>query len=422
MNLSPYEPEFQMIVSNFGAGVLTDLELEIYDNFEDIAALREQWDSFMESINAEIFLSFDWCKIWWKYYGKKRDLLILVFRCNGNICGILPLFYEKISLYLISLRLIKMVGTDYAPVTVTMPVNKEYLVPVICKLMPTLQGKWRWDLLYVGALCGRYDALSELIHAFNKSTDNLLHIDQKQGPVQIYFDVPDSWDQYVVNLSKNQRKNLKKEFKVISDSRIAVSSTCANKTNLHTILNRFIQLHQKYWNHLGMSGHFGDWPNSISFHKEVADIIIDSDRLRLIETCFNDQPIGYEYVYRSADNYCWFLNARDESKLRNEIFYKWVSFHEMFACAVEDKVKCIDSMRGYYEYKIKMGGNAKPTNSIFIYSKDKIIAARVNLFRSIIWFINLCYIKLWRRRIAPKLKYIPGTYWEKWVRIHMLSK
>jgi len=70
-----------------------DIVVEVYDNFEDLLDMQPSWDSFMEEMNAEIFLTYDWCRLWWKYYGKKRDLKVFVFKQNDNISGILPLFF-----------------------------------------------------------------------------------------------------------------------------------------------------------------------------------------------------------------------------------------------------------------------------------------------------------------------------------------
>ena len=62
-------------------------QVEIYEDFEDIAISQSEWDAFMESVDAEIFLTFDWCRSWWKFYGKKRKLKIFIFRERKNICG-----------------------------------------------------------------------------------------------------------------------------------------------------------------------------------------------------------------------------------------------------------------------------------------------------------------------------------------------
>ena len=401
--------------------VQDDIEMEMYDDFDDITALREQWDSFMVSINAEIFLSFDWCRIWWKYYSNKRDLFILVYRHRGLICGLFPFFYEKIRLGPFSLRIVKMVGTDYVPVTVTMPINEKFVAPIINKLIPALQMKWKWDLLYLGALSGRYTETVEFIDLMRKRMGGSFNIDTLSDDIQIYFDVVDTWDQYVEALAKKQRTNSRRTYREIDKMKIEVKCSLATKENLSRMIDNFIKMHQAYWNQARKPGHFGAWPNSAAFHCEVAEVMADADRLRLMEIRFNNQPVGYEYVYKLSSTYYWFLNARAASLIDVGIDYKWVSHRVKMENAWKDDVKYIDGMRGKYEYKLLLGGNAKQVNKIFIYPNRALTAARVHVFRTLVSITNIWYSKLWRARIAPRLSYMPKTFWDKWIKIHMLS-
>ena len=64
------------------------VEVEIYNSFSALEPIKREWDRFIEEIGGEIFLTYDWCRIWWKYYGVDRDLGIFVFRHCGEICGI----------------------------------------------------------------------------------------------------------------------------------------------------------------------------------------------------------------------------------------------------------------------------------------------------------------------------------------------
>ena len=111
------------------------LQVELYESFEDLSISQPEWDAFMESVDAEIFLTFDWCRIWWKFYGKKRRLGIFVFREEKTICAILPLFLETTWLGPISVRAIRIVGADYMPVTVSVPIKKDFVGQVVKMLL-----------------------------------------------------------------------------------------------------------------------------------------------------------------------------------------------------------------------------------------------------------------------------------------------
>ena len=98
-----------------------------FQNFEEAEPIKSEWDQFVEAQTADIFLTYDWCRIWWKYYGRKREPLLFVFRNNGQICGILPMFRGKIRLGPFSARVVKLMCTDYSPVSISIAVRTENL-------------------------------------------------------------------------------------------------------------------------------------------------------------------------------------------------------------------------------------------------------------------------------------------------------
>ena len=394
------------------------LQVEVYEDFEDLYILQPEWDAFMESVDAEIFLTFDWCRCWWKFYGKKRSLTIFVFREENNICAILPLFLETIWLGPISVRAIRIVGADYMPVTVSVPIKKDFIDQVVKMLLKKIEQRWRWDLLYLGALCGKYPLTDQLVHAFKNALGTSYRFEVKSKDVQTYLQVAKDWERQFAGLDKNPKKNVRKTYREVSGNKISVCSVLASEEDLSQRFNNFVQMHQNHWQQLGMPGHFGAWPASFDFHREVASTQLRLNRLRLIEIKFDDQIVGYEYLYKFNNTYCWFLNARAEMKINPRIDFKWISLHETIENALKDSVSCIDLMRGRYDYKLLMGGKYFPIHCIFIYSKALPKLTRIAFFRSFAWFFNVCYSKLWHGRIAARLGIKRKVFWDNWLRFH----
>ncbi len=394
------------------------LQVEIYDNFETLCTFQPEWDAFMESVDAEIFLSFDWCRIWWKFYGKKRRLAIFVFREENSICAILPLFLEAIWLGPISARVIRIVGADYMPVTVSVPIKRDFTDLVVKMLLKEIEPRWRWDMFYLGALCGKYPLVDQLVHAFKSSLGTSYRFEVKSNDVQTYFQVAKDWDHQVAGLAKNQRTNVRRTYREISGNNISVSSRLASKEEYSQMFNNFVQMHQDHWQQIGKPGHFGAWPASADFHREVGGIQLGLNRLRLIEIKFDDQVVGYEYLYKFNSTYYWFLNARAERRINARIDYKWIAFHKKIENALKDSVSSIDGMRGRYDYKLLMGGKYVPIRNLFIYSKTLPTATRITLFRLLAWLLDVCYSKLWHARIAPRLGVERKVFWDNWIRVH----
>jgi CelD/BcsL family acetyltransferase involved in cellulose biosynthesis len=412
-------------IGNTKVGQLTPkdkIEVDIYYSFDALTAIQHEWDNFIEEVGGEIFLTYDWCRTWWKYYGGKRDLAIFIFRDRGNICGIIPLFHEKLRIGPLSINVIKLVSSDYTPVAFSIAIKDDYIDQVVDLLTRGIHARWRsWHLLYIGAICGRYDNLENLVNAFKIRFGNKYRCELKVTDVQSYFSVAPSWEAQIANLVPKQRTNARRAFRETASKRIEISNHIASRETLAPMFENFVRMHQEHWQGIGRAGHFGAWPFAKEFHREIAEIQLELNRLRLIEIDFNGISVGYEYLYKLHDTYCWFLGARAYFEDNTHIDFKWIAFRAKIENAINDGVTTIDGMRGNYEYKLLMGGKTMPIRSLFIYSSRIPVRQNVFAFRLLSKFLHIIYNKIWRERVALRCGIKPKTFWDDWVRFHQLS-
>ncbi len=397
------------------------IEQLLFDGFENIESIRNEWDKFIETIGGEIFLTYDWCRLWWKYYGKDRLLKIFIYRLNGKIVGILPVFMENIWLGPISLQVVKIVGTDFIPITIILPVSNDYLSLVIPAFLNRISALWSWDVLNIGNLSGAYNQIDKLSETLSNTLNNSFVVDLKKTNVQTYFEIANSFEGQLKTLSARQRTKTKRVYKELNNNGISLTSIAANEQNYASFLDAFIAMHQAHWQGLGLAGHFVDWPHALELHKEVASIQIKHDRLRLLKILLNDQCIGYEYIYKFGNTYCWFLSARTDLSDFPRIDFHRIAFGEKINHAVSDNVKWMDAMSGYYEYKLVMGGQLKPVHSFIVHPQKGASNFRYQVFKKIALLLNIIYMKIWRRRLSPRLKISPRPLWSLWIRTHMFA-
>jgi CelD/BcsL family acetyltransferase involved in cellulose biosynthesis len=389
--------------------------------FEEISHLRQDWDSFMEATSSEIFLSYDWCRIWWKHYGKDRELRIFLFNHDSKIVAILPVFYERLRFGPVALRVIKLVGTDFTPITVTLPIHPDYLTEVVSLFLAEIGAKWQWDVLHVGPISGRYFHMQDLIETLRNALNRSCVLHYKSVGVQTYYEIADSFEKQIEGLSPRQRTKTRRVYKELREKNINLSSVNADTSSYITYLNEFISIHQTYWQSLGMPGHFGDWPSAQDLHKEFAASQIECGRLRLLKVMLNDKCAGYEYMYKFGDTYCWFLSARNDISEFPRVDFHRIAFGEKVKHAIEDRVKYIDAMRGYYEYKLVLGGQVHTVHSILIHRKKIISRLKYWSAKKIVISLNVVYMKIWRRRLVPMLRMPARPLMKFWIKTSFLS-
>ena len=400
------------------------VETQVFNSFEQISDIRQEWDHFVEFLGCEIFLSYDWCRIWWKYYGDGRDLSIFVFRVSGRIVGIIPLFLENIQLGLLSVRVAKIVGSDFTLSQFSIPVKTDYMTPVL-KAFSLSMMELKWDVFYLGPIAGMYRDFERLTESFAQCLPETSHVVAGRQNVQTYFEIDGDFDKYISGLNKKERSNIRRSYKGIDNCLPELSqpleSCFAQKSNLDEYFTGFVSLHQSHWKKLGKAGHFGDWPCAEEFHRELAEINQDLGRLRLLKVSKGDKCFGYEYSYKIGQKYYQLLNACSDEEISNDISFGRINFCELIKKAIEDKINLIDSMRGKYEHKLRLGGKLVPMEALYIIQGSAPAKLKASLLQATARVINFCYYKLWYCRIAPKLSLARKPLWKTWIRTNAFA-
>lgn len=391
------------------------VKVDIFDNFDALEPIQQEWDKFVESVGGEIFLTYDWCRIWWKYYGTKRDLRIFVFRSDGKLVGIIPLFFEKIWLGPIFVRGTKIVGSDFTLAQFSLPIHSKHIREVIEEFSKLLSEN-NWDIIHIGPIAGLYKYYDDLKNVCEELLGHSHIILSKNKGVQTYFELARSWDEQLASLKKGERWDIRRSYKALHSQTNGLFSAFAPRENFQWIFENFVDMHQSYWRRLGKLGHFGDWPAAQDFHCEVAAVQLRHNRLRLLEVRAGKQYLGYEYSCKFGDRYFEFLNARSQPEELAKISVGRVVFSELVKQALKESVRCIDSMRGKYEHKLRMGGKLFPVRSIFIYPLKLDVLIRVFIFRTLAYLLDLCYYRIWFCRIAPRLPFKRRPLWKIWIR------
>jgi len=396
----------------------TKVRAAIYTSFGELEARQEEWDEFVESTGSDIFLTFDWCRIWWKYYGRNRDLRVFVFRRGGELVGLLPLFVEKIWLGPLPVKMIKFVGSDFT-MSHFSPAIRSDSIPEVMRQLSTYLSNDRWSIMHVGPIAGLYAHAETLKDALRETFGRRHHLILEDREDQTYFQLYDSWDEYLKSLSRRQRQHIKEKYRRLRKmfgNDTPITSRFAEKDTFEPFFDAFVTAHQNRWEKGGRPGHFRDWPDAREFHLEVAREQLKHHRLRLLEVKAGQHLLGYKYAYKFADKYLEFLDARTEVEALLSVSLGHIIFCEQLKDATQERVRYIDSMRGKYDHKMRMGGKVFSMRNFYIIPKKPRILIPVMLFRCFACFLNLFYYRLWYNRAAVKLPLRRKGLWEIWIR------
>jgi hypothetical protein len=186
------------------------IKVEKFYNFKELYHLRKAWDDFVESVGGDIFLTYDWCKTWWEFYGEGRILRILVYKKNESIIGLMPLFYEFQWIGPLWLKIAKFIGADFTITMVNPPTSKDYSTFIFKNVIESVFAGERCDAFLFGPTSGRYDGYHKIREAIHESESTKLIKDSIQSPYTI-FRLPGNFDAYIQSL-KNVREEICEEI------------------------------------------------------------------------------------------------------------------------------------------------------------------------------------------------------------------
>jgi CelD/BcsL family acetyltransferase involved in cellulose biosynthesis len=395
------------------------IKMEVFDSFEAIASMEPEWDALAEAMDSEISLTFDWCRIWWKHYGKKRKLRIYTFRSDGALVGLVPVFFEHIWFWPAHVKVVKLIGSDFTIAQLSLPVKRAFLPMVMEQFLAHAFSAFEWDIIFLGPLSGQYSDLTDLYQICCQLCSKRQQVEMKGDKVQTYFELSPSWEKYLRKLDKKERHEVERTYKLLArtlNSQDKISVNFAKADNLDHMFTNFVQMHQSQWNRIGRLGHFGDWPVAEAFHREIAHAHLTHDRLRLMEVTVGRHSLGYEYIYKCGKKYINYLAARSLDKELAGISLGKITIGEMVKYAIGEGINCIDSLQGRYEYKLRLGGKLFPIHKIFITKPELGASFRVCMFRSLARLLNVLYYKIWFCRVAMKLPFGRRPLRRIWIR------
>ncbi len=385
-----------------------ELRQSVCDDFGQLEISREEWDEFILGVGGDLFSTYDWCSVWWRHFGGRRVLEIYVFRHEERVVAILPLFRETLRLGPVSIRAIRIVGCDHAAMTCSLPIDPSWVAQVVRQFLANAAARGPWDLIHLGPFPGYSDCVSKLFDVLEECDD--LRVKRGQEYPQMVFDLPSDYESYVKDLPVKERRNVRRDERRLEKDGTVVRRSVVSQEEVGPAFEQFLDMHQVYWMKCGKLGHFGDWPGSEAFHRDMAECQFTSGRLMLLQVLLNGELVASDYCYECGNCIHWILSGR-RPKVPGRI-----GFCTLVRKAAANGVRQIDAMRGFYEYKRLLGARVTQQTSIVAVRRGLMHRARAGAFRVAARLLDLAYYRIWFCRVAPRLPSLQRPLWQTWIR------
>jgi CelD/BcsL family acetyltransferase involved in cellulose biosynthesis len=395
-------------------GAAHALECHIASSFDEVAEHRDEWDALTKSVDADIYMTFDWCRVWWEYYGEGRKLLLFLFRSRGTLVGIVPVFTERVRLGPVSLRLAKLVGSDHAMTMCDPPVTLDAATSAFAMVIERMMKSEGVDAVVIGPLSGtkwngfRWEQIAQG-SAFAMRTD-------RRHVCHTVFHLLPTMAEYWESLAAGDARKLRRRIRLLEEKGTLNTRSVTEPDDCVEMFEKFRQMHERQWQSEGKLGHFGDWPKGLEFNRALVKSLGELGRVLMTEVRVGDEPVAYHYCFRFGTREFWRLPARLVGKDWDRIGLGNVALLKKIEIAIGNGTSYAEDGFGHYDYKLAVGGKEYPTRSILFFVNKPGTRCRVRVFSNLSRVLHFVYYRVWFLKVAPNMPFRRGPLAKIWIR------
>lgn len=380
-----------------------DLSYEILDDFKGLESLREDWDNAVMRLGGPIYMSFDWVRIWWEFYGKRSLLRIFIFRSVGQIVGIVPIYIDAVGLLPLKLRVARLLGASLPPKVFDPPVDMVWAEKIWCHLVEELFVTERCDLFSYGPVSGEHGPAGCLSAVAASHTRIIGDCAKLQQDVHTLYELPANYDIYFTSLDSKERKVRRKKLRELEAAHTIRTESVSDAASVNEEFERFVEHHTQQWEMEGRPGHFNAWPDALEYNRALVKQLGGLGRVRFYKLWAGDQVATSQYTYAFGKTLYAELPARMSGPIWDKFSLGCTSQIKLIEAAIGDGMERMESGLGHYGYKIATGGKESPVNVISLLHKSLSSRAKVAIYRKLNALLRLFFHKAWYRTIMPRL-------------------
>ncbi|NGO39252.1 GNAT family N-acetyltransferase [Limisphaera ngatamarikiensis] len=369
---------------------------------------QAEWDAAVERLGGSVYMTWDWLRTWWAFYGRGCTLRLFWFEKDGEVVGLLPLYIQCVGPGPLGIRVARLVGANIPPKVFDPPMHPDFVASCLAMAWGRLQQEC--DVLSLGPVSEAREGWRRTITAPDEM-GSPSPFKAAQAEVHTLFPLLPSYEQYVGALGKNEQKNRRKyELRLLrKEYPVRLVTWTQPGPELERAFERFINLHSRQWRAEGLPGHFGAWPRGAEYNRSLVAAHSTRGRVRIMELWAGEEHIGGQYAFAHGDRWYWELPARAPDERWSRFSLGPTVLMLLIAEAIREGCKWVEGGLGHYEYKLRLGAREYPVWVLRFAKRGAGPTARRLLARMIQGALRVGYHKLWYRRIQPRLS-------ERWKR------
>jgi CelD/BcsL family acetyltransferase involved in cellulose biosynthesis len=266
---------------------VSEVNINDRDRFHDY---KNSWNKTL-ALNglSNPFLTFEWIDLWLNNFLSSKPLKLLFVKENQQTKAIVPLFKDQIKLGKFNLHCLQLPANSHSNRCEFLIGEKkvEYYQVVLDFLF---KNNSNFDSLFLRLI----PETSSSIQTFNQiSQDNNFLFSTRPGIFSPSIVLPESWDQYLLNLGKKNRYELRKREKHWDKLGQQKEEYFTDESNIERLIDSVLNVEMNSWKAKEQK-HLLTNQSIWNFYNEMIRQFAKFKLLHSIVLSVNEVPIAYE--------------------------------------------------------------------------------------------------------------------------------
>ena len=397
---------------------MTELEVRVEKSFSGLEPLREQWDTAAASLGGSIYMSFDWTRTWWEFYGAGKELRLFLFFLNGTLAGVVPLYIDRIGLRPLQLAVARLVGANIPPKAFNPPIHADLADQIFRAILRQLFESDHCDIFSFGPVSEEHAPATVLESVARRQRHIVGEPQVLFEGVQSVFSLPKNLDEFFEAMDKDERKKRKYELRVLRRDPTVTEDVITDPERLDEEFDSFARLHAQQWRGRGKLGHFGSWPHALEYNRALVWSMARLGRVRFVRILAGSEMICSQYAFSFGSAYFWELPARLIDQKWQRFSLGPAGFFALVDAATKEGKTRVEGGLAHYDYKQKLNATEYRTRTIRVLGCLPGTRLRSALFLALRFCLLRLYLKIWYSRISPRLPpALRAPLWPFWLRL-----
>lgn len=304
-----------------------------FESIHRLDDVEDEWRRLADT-SANVFATWEWATVWWRHFGRDRQLLVARCHNGSRVVGILPLYLWGTR----PARVVRFLGHGPADQLGPICAHEDRREVAVALRTYLTNAPWQWDVFLAEQLPG------------DEPWPTLLRgrlLRREGNPV--LRRPPGGWEDYLRLHSANFRQQIRGRERRLAREHQLEYRLATDSSRLTDDLTILFELHRARWAEDKTTTDFGGWREA--FHRDFAALALDRGWLRLWFLELDGRAVAAWYGFRFGGVESYYQAGRDPAWDHRSVGF--VLLAHSIRAAFEDDVSAYRFLRGDDPYKYR---------------------------------------------------------------------